>query len=136
MDFAAALLAARQHVHDRVLDERAEDEHEARRHPHVDRLGERHRRHSAHVHRALRRDGFVVVVVEWWWWLCSGFLVVVVAVLSSLSSLNGGGCGGGGDCAVDLLSLSLSGGPGCATDLLSLMASLSSLSPDGYARLL
>ena len=52
----ARLLPSRQHVHHRVLDERAEHEDQTGRHPDVDRLGERHGRHSAHVHRALRRD--------------------------------------------------------------------------------
>ena len=52
----AHLLAARQHVDDRVLDERAEHEHEARGHPDVDRLREGDGRHAAQVDRALSGD--------------------------------------------------------------------------------
>lgn len=52
----AGFLAARQHVNDRVLDERTEHEHQTGGHPHVDRLGERDRRHAAQVPRTLRRD--------------------------------------------------------------------------------
>ena len=51
------LLAASQHVDDRVLDERSEHEDEAGGHPDVDRLGEGRGRHSAEVYRALGGDG-------------------------------------------------------------------------------
>ena len=49
------LLATREHVDHRILDERAEHEDEAGRHPDVDRLRERHSRHVAQMHRTLRR---------------------------------------------------------------------------------
>jgi len=52
----ARLLPARQRVDDRVLDERAEHEDEAGRHPDVDRFRERAGRHAAQQAAALRRD--------------------------------------------------------------------------------